>query len=254
MAVTTIRVATWNLERRSVRAWSKVPGQQRRMNVVNADIWVLTETFTNRTPGEDFTGAFSPPHPDRRPDPQERWTPIWSRFPITVLDDPAPHRRGTVAALVETPVGPLIVYGCVIAYGHEPRHDDGRSARAWEVHAVEVERQRADWLRLRELHPDVSLVVAGDFNQGRSGRRWSYGTNAARQAVTDGLTAAGLSCWTEVDLVESGAISEPSHVEHICASTDLHQIGAIRAWDRIDETGTALSDHPTIAVDLAPLD
>lgn len=88
--------------------------------------------------------------------------------------------------------------------------------------------------------------------QGRSGRRWSYGTNAARQAVTDGLAAAGLACLTEVDLVESGAISEPSHVEHICASTDLRQVGPVWAWDRIDEMGTALSDHPTIAVDLAP--
>ena len=98
---------------------------------------------------------------------------------------------------------------------------------------------------------DVPLIAAGDFNQGRSGRRWSYGTKTARRAVTDGLSAAGLACLTEIDLVASGAISEPSHVEHICASTDLEQVGEVHAWDRTDQSGKRLSDHPTIAVDLA---
>jgi endonuclease/exonuclease/phosphatase family metal-dependent hydrolase len=152
--------------------------------------------------------------------------------------------------MIETPIGPIVVYGCVIAYGNERRHDDGRPAKAWEVHAAEVERQRGDWLRLRELYPDVPLVVAGDFNQGRSGRPWSYGTKAARQSVTDGLALAGMTCLTEVDLVASGAISTKSHVEHICATTDLSLVGEIHAWPRTDDTGTALSDHPTIAVDL----
>lgn len=221
------------------------------MAEVGADIWVLTECFTNRSPGEGFSGVFSPPHPDRRPDPEERWASVWSRYPLRRMDDPAPYRRGSLAAWVETPSGPLIVYGCVIAYAHEPTHDDGRSAKAWEVHALEVDRQRAEWLRLREVHPNVPLVVAGDFNQGRSGRRWSYGTNATRQAVSEGLGAAGMTCLTEVDLVEAGVISEPSHVEHICATTDLRLVGPVHAWRRTDEEGRPLSDHPTIAVDLA---
>ncbi|MFM7685722.1 MAG: hypothetical protein ACKPDI_07345, partial [Actinomycetota bacterium] len=67
-------------------------------------------------PGDGFEAVFSPPHPDRRPNPDERWTAIWSRWPITPLDDPAPHRRGSVAGMVTTPMGSLIVYGTVIAY------------------------------------------------------------------------------------------------------------------------------------------
>jgi hypothetical protein len=35
----------------------------------------------------------------------------------------------------------------------------------------------------------VPVVVAGDFNQARSGRRWSYGTDAARQRPTAGLAS-----------------------------------------------------------------
>lgn len=246
----SVRVATWNLQRHSSRAWSKAPRQRERMEAVAADIWVLTETFVDRSPGDEFDGVFSPPHPDRRPNPNERWTAIWSRWPITSLNDPHPHRRGSLAAVVTSPIGPVIVYGTVIAYHLERFHDDGRPARAWEVHAAEVERQVREWQRLRDLHPSVPLIVAGDFNQARSGRRWSYGTGAARQAVTEGLARAGMRCLTETDLVETGAISDRSHVEHICVTDDLEPVGPLHAWDRFDDHGRELSDHPTLAVDL----
>ena len=41
-----------------------------------------------------------------------------------------------------------------------------------------------------------------------------------------------------------------SQVEHSVASAELEQVGDVTAWGRIDDTGTVLSDHPTIAVDL----
>jgi len=244
-----IRIATWNLERCSSSAWSKAPAQQRRLAQVDADIWVLTETFTDRSPVPGFTGVFSPPHPERRPNPDERWTAVWSRWPIEQLDEPAPHRRGTVAARIATPTGPVIVYGTVIAYQHEPTHDDGRPARGWEVHTAEVTRQSAEWQLLRQQHPETPLVVAGDFNQARSGRPRSYGTTATRAAMTDALSRAGLRCLTEVDLVESGAITQRSHVEHICVSDGL-TAAPVLAWDRVDDNGVSVSDHPTLAVDL----
>lgn len=223
------------------------------MALVDADIWVLTETFTDRPPGPGFTAAFSPTHPDRRPDPTERWTAIWSRWPIEPLDEPAPHRRGTVAARVETPIGPLIVYGTVVAYAHERWHDDGRPARAWEVHHAEIERQAEEWRQVRRCYPELPVVVAGDFNQGRDGRRWSYGTNAARHALTDGLGAAGLHSLTDIDLVETGAITDRGHVEHICISEHLQPAGDVLAWDRTAD-GIQLSDHPTLAIDLTVQD
>ena len=245
----TIRVATWNLERCSSRAWCKAPAQQRRLEAVDADIWVLTETFTSRSPGPGFTGVFSPPHAERRPNLDERWTAVWSRWPIEQLDTPAPHRRGTIAARIATPAGPVIVYGTVIAYQHEPMHDDGRPARGWEVHMAEVTRQSAEWQLLRQQHPETPLVVAGDFNQARSGRPRSYGTTATRAAMTDALSRTGLRCLTEVDLVESGAITHRSHVEHICVSDEL-TASPVLAWDRFDADGVSVSDHPTLAVDL----
>lgn len=70
--VDTIRIATWNLERCSPRAWRKAPAQDARMAEVHADVWVLTETFTSRSPGDGYEAMFSPAHPERRPDPNER--------------------------------------------------------------------------------------------------------------------------------------------------------------------------------------
>jgi hypothetical protein len=221
------------------------------MEEVDADIWVLTECFTSRSPGDGYTGVFSPAHPARRPNTEERWASIWSRHPISLLDKPARHRRGTVSAMVHTPIGPVVVYGCVLAYMHEPTHDNGDRANAWEVHTAEVERQRSDWQKIRELHPDIPLIVAGDFNQARSGRPRSYGTDANRDAVSEGLREAGMVCLTEGDLVEARKIAEPSHVEHICATGDLRAVGPVQAWRRVNESGTRLSDHPTIAVDFS---
>lgn len=245
-----MRLATWNLERVSPRAWRRAPAQQRRIAAVDADVWVFTETFTTRSPGDEYRGVFSPAYPQRRPDPDERWTAIWSRWPITVLDEPAPHRRGTVAARIDSPTGPLIVYGTVIAYHGERHHDDGREAQGWEVHRTEIDRQGAEWRRLRAENPGVPIVVAGDLNQGRSGRRSEYGNTAVRQALTDAFDAAGLRCVTEIDLVATGQITERSHVQHIAVSDSIGVVGPVLAWDRVDDTGYRLSDHPTVAVEI----
>ncbi len=220
------------------------------MTEVEADIWVLTETFIDRSPGDDFEGCHSPHHPERRPDSRERWTSIWSRWPLTPLTNPPPHRRGSVTAMIETPLGDLIVYGTVIAWGNEPTFADGSPALAWGVHIAEIERQSKEWMAIRNNHPDIPLIVTGDLNQGRSGRKWDDGTKAARRALTDGLDAAGLACVTEVDLVVTGQI-ERSHVEHICLDPRLATSGDVLVWDRINDDGTRLSDHPTLAVDIA---
>jgi hypothetical protein len=48
----------------------------------------------------------------------------------------------------------------------------------------------------------------------------------------------------------NGQLQDRSHVEHICVSPELSAGGDILAWDRTDESGMKLSDHPTLACDL----
>jgi endonuclease/exonuclease/phosphatase family metal-dependent hydrolase len=244
-----VRVATWNVERPRPRGWKVPPAQLRRMAEVDADIWVLTETHVAHQPSPAHRfRLFSPPHPERRPC-HERWTAIWSRWPLVAVTDPAPHPRGTVAALAETPNGLLAVYGTVIAWADERAHDDGRPARKWEVHLVEIERQGAEWRRLRAAHPGVPLLVAGDFNQDRDGSRW-YGTREVRARLTTALAGAGLECVTAIDAVQGGLLREHHLIDHICATPDLAASARIRCWEPVDGDGQRLSDHPVVAVDL----
>jgi endonuclease/exonuclease/phosphatase family metal-dependent hydrolase len=245
-----MRIATWNVERPKPNGWKVPPAQLRRMAEVDADIWVLTETHVDHQPTPDHTySAFCPPHDARRPT-DERWTAIWSKWPLHPIDDPAPHRRGTVAAIVGAPVGPLLVYGTVISWANEPNFDDGREARMWEAHMAEIARQGGEWARLRAMHPGVPMVVAGDFNQDRDGSGW-YGTHAGRSALGTALLDAGLVCVTRFDVVEAGLLESDHLVDHICVTNDLATNAVVRCWERIDSSGQRLSDHPTVAVDIA---
>lgn len=134
------------------------------MAEVAADIWVLTETHVGYAPTDEHKHVvYCPPHETRR-GTDERWTAIWSRWPLTLIEDLAAHRRGTVAALAQSPSGELVVYGTVIAWANEPTHDDGTPAKMWEVHEAEIGRQGNEWRRLRTLYPNSPMIVAGDLN------------------------------------------------------------------------------------------
>lgn len=243
-----IRIATWNVERPKPMGSKVPPAQLRRMAKVDADVWVLTETRLGHAPSAAHRHAvFSPPHPQRRP-AHERWTAIWSRWPLQEISRPASHRRGTVAAIVEHPTGPILVYGTVIAWANERRHDDGSPARMWQVHLAEIGRQGQEWEQLRRDHPDVPLLVAGDFNQDRDGSGW-YGTTLTRDRLGEALDAAGLRCITAMDPLALGLTS--GHlIDHICTTPDLAASARVSCWDRYDATGQRLSDHPTVAADM----
>jgi endonuclease/exonuclease/phosphatase family metal-dependent hydrolase len=217
------------------------------MAVVDADVWVLTETHLDHGPGPDFEPLFCPEFPGRR-DGRERWTAVWSRHPMSPVPGFAGHRRGTVAALIETPAGPLIVYGTVIPWGNEKHFDDGRPARQWEVHRAEIERQGQEWAELRGAFPEVPLIVAGDFNQSRDGSRW-YGEQRSRDALSLRLGASGLGCVTEENWVDKGVLTQGNLVDHICVSPEV-EVADVHVWERTDDSGQRLSDHPTVAVDV----
>lgn len=219
------------------------------MAEVAADVWVLTETHVDHAPSADHRHVvFSPPHPERRLD-HERWCAIWSRWPLEEIGDPPGHPRGSVAAVVHAPFGRVLVYGTVIAYANERHFDDGTTASMWQVHLAEIARQGAEWQRLRAQHPNLPMVVAGDFNQDRDGSGW-YGTREARARLGEALDAAGLVCVTTLDVEREGLVAAGHLVQHICLSGELAPSAEVSCWERFDEAGTRLSDHPTVAVDL----
>ena len=135
-----------------------------------------------------------------------------------------------------------------LPWANEP--DAQGQVRMWAVHN-EIARQSAEWTLLRERYPGVPLVVAGDFNQDRDGTGW-YGSRAVRDALTEQLQRAGLTILTDADVVSDGLLHEHHLIDHIAATDPLHDGASLSCWDVRDEQRVRLSDHPTIAVDVAP--
>ena len=153
--------------------------------------------------------------------------------------------------IVDTLAGALVVYGTVLPWANEK--GDDRQSKMWQVHYQQIERQGAEWRQLRTLHPDASLIVAGDFNQDRDGSNW-YGTRRGRELLTKALDEAELVCLSEEDVVAAGKLSASHLVDHIAVSRvwastfDAH----LACWEKTDQDGVRLSDHPTVAVDSTP--
>lgn len=191
-----LRIATWNLERPRRTSLGKIPFLLERIQAVNADVWVLTETNTVIDLSASHQPIASTPVASLHKS-GENWTTIWSRYPVRPL--PTYDPSIAVCGEIDSPAGPLIVYGTVLPY-HADRVHTG-NAKSWSEHYRVIPLQAAEWRTLRASFPIHRFCVAGDLNQSRDGRRWSgrqwYGTAKGRDLLTSELESAGLKCVTE---------------------------------------------------------
>ena len=237
-----LRIATWNVERVSLRSWLKLPRILSQIQAVDADVWVLTESRAAFPVAATHPFVkHAPAHPARRPDPDERWVSIWSRYPLADAGIEA-SPRGTVAALVDSPVGEIAVYGTVVPWSHE-RAPDG-SLELWAVHEAELERQAAEWLDLGSRYDAV--CVAGDFNQ--SWRTPGYGTHRLRAKHREVVAAAGLRCLTEGVFIDGLPVIDHVMLTGRWSESRSARIGA--TWGRRSADGVEMTDHSGVAVDL----
>jgi endonuclease/exonuclease/phosphatase family metal-dependent hydrolase len=241
-----LTIATWNLERPSSGHSVRARRIQSTIEAVGADVWVLTETRATFAPSPNYFSAHSQPHADRRPDSDERWASIWSRWPTTSLWEDS----WSVTARVESPSGELLVHGVVLPYMNEPG-PGGLPVRGWSRFTEELGHQRNQWLRVRAQYPAIPFVVAGDLNQSLDGSRW-YGSHKTRRALHEAINAAGLKCFTLEDVVASGTLRSNHLVDHICATDGVIVAGGIKCWEPRTIDGLRMSDHPGVALHLAP--
>ena len=162
-----LRIATWNVERPKINGHSKNSRRIGKIREIDADLWVLTETSTaivingyaslaaESQPGYHLTG--------------ESFATIWSRWPIR-RRVPTFDPNFAVCAEVDSPVGPMIVFGTIITYAND-RGPNGK-ARRWEEHRKSIESHSDAWYRLHKEFPGHLFCVAGDFNQSRDGSGW----------------------------------------------------------------------------------
>lgn len=242
-----MRLATWNLAR-PAPAGIRTTRLCTHMAAIAADVWVLTETHRDVSPGSGFRlAAHSESAPDRPAD--ERWTAIWVRDEIEATQTATHDAERTACVKMTTRSGQsLFVYGTVLPWLTDDRHSHRKGSDAFIEALAE---QEADWLHIRRSEPDAGLCVTGDLNQDLLPTGHVYGSRAGRSALRSALLNAGLTCVT-------GEASDPlvslgkglASVDHICVGGIPLPNTPPQVWPTHDELGSRLTDHHGVAVDL----
>ena len=243
MSLSSLRVATWNLDRRKNRRRLR-QARLDQLQAIDADIWVVTETDASVELGDLHRLATVAPKEVGYAD-TESFAAIHSRYAMRGL--PTSDAQFAVCAEIpESPLGPLVVYGSIITY-----HFDGvreGEAKAWARHHAAVRTQAADWLKLRQEYPTHMLIVAGDFNQALDGVG-KYRNRTSTDALWSGLEAAGLRCLIATDFPAEGKLESRHSVDHIAVSEEaLESVEwIVSAWEGSNANGK-FSDHNGVCV------
>lgn len=240
-----LRIATWNLERPKLNGQTKNSRRLEKIREVDADLWVLTET--NSTITLDGYASLASEGQHGYHSTGENFATIWSRWPIC-RRLPTFDAFFTVCAEVNSPAGPMVVFGTIITYAND-RGLNG-TARRWEEHRKSIEAHAADWDRLRKEFPDHLFCVAGDFNQSRDRSGWYEDAESVKK-LTSALDRSSLLCVTEDDMRAKGLLQSRASIDHVCLSQSLAtQVVAVGAWEGTTVDGRRMSDHNGIVVDI----
>lgn len=264
----SITIVTWNVRRPYQPDHPCFVAVARKLREIGADIYILTETHKDLVPGEGYQVFSAPPlpaHPYRHAG--ERTTMLWVRsdWPVveipTFTDLPAtdvPPRTAlsyavtsadtspAACAHVETPVGPLLVYGTVITWSNDegPHGDDpAQKAGYAQLQYDAIIAHGKDWKRIMRDNPGLPICVAGDLNTTLDGRR--YPTIACSDSLQQALAEAGMRHVTQ---------SLDYAIDHICLSEAWAQHASDPCWwqttyvDAHDGTRKPVSDHRGVQI------
>ena len=241
----SLTISNWNLER-ILPTQKRLADIQEYFSDFPSDIWFLTETHVDINPHEGYFPVFSST-PDRDSKEGERWVAIWSRWPIEPLDafvsDPA---RCVAGRIPDSPSGELIVFGTVLPWTNSWRGIPGAGGQAF---AAALDLQKRDWLTLKENFPDVTMILAGDFNQDLASRHY-YGSKKKRELLENALAECDLIALTSGITDPIARDSSPmACIDHICISAKNDWIlESSSRWPDSPRPITGLSDHFGVTV------
>lgn len=243
---TEMKIANWNLER-ALPSQTRANTIRERMSEVDADIWILTETHEELSPGVGFSGVFSG-EPDQPSKIGERWVGIWSRHRTEPLGAFVSDGARCAAARISIPNSrDIIVFGCVLPWVGSAWRDTGSEHGAFDaaLHLYLV-----DWRRLRSANPDAVFVAAGDFNQDLAERHY-YGSKRQRLLLESALESAGLTALTGGDGDPIARDSSPcACIDHICISNEpTLPVKRTTRWPDLPAPDKRISDHFGVAVE-----
>jgi endonuclease/exonuclease/phosphatase family metal-dependent hydrolase len=220
------------------------------MRGIDADVWILTETHANLSPGADYR-AVSSTGSDRTGEAGESWVTIWSRLEILATPQTVDPARTACAVVRMGSARKLLVYGTVLPWLGSPW--EGHTAAAGKAFAAALDAQLSDWMRIRSEFPSVELCVAGDLNQDLQSRHF-YGSAANRNALREALSHAKLTCVTagDRDPVSLMTGEKAATIDHICLSERPQRSAPVPvgAWPERETPDRTLSDHFGLWADL----
>ncbi len=236
----TVKIATWNV------AYGVSPTRNARISQtmadVDADVWVLTETHDMLRPpsGGNWECVTSEQRPRQAKQVvhDSRWVAIWSRLPVLERLSPAYDPKRTAAAVVETPIGKLLVFGTVLPW----YQDVGRTVKD------EFAKQATDWHKLSSSRGDIPVCVAGDYNVNLGGPHY-YGSRESQDAVEATMTLNKMSVLTNFERTGAAQLGSFGLIDHISVSNKLaRHSNRPQVWQRQNGRGEPMSDHCGVAV------
>lgn len=240
-----MKIATWNLQRANTRR--RRADAQQLMREIDADVWVLTESRRDLSPGPAYA-LVAESAPREEADADERWVTIWTRLEGGVPHVTRDDQFTACAKIAGRRDGALYVYGTVLPWrGSSWRGHASPDAQAYgEALSVQTD----DWC---ELRCKGDLCVAGDFNQDLSDPPF-YWSLRARALLERALRYCALTATTAApnDPVRKLTDHAQACIDHVCLSPGLASrvSGAAAAW-RPEIDARKISDHPGIVVMLS---
>jgi hypothetical protein len=243
-----MRIATWNLQSDKPLPQEREVLFRQAMDTVDADVWVLTETWVNFSPGEGYRlAAESSLADDLKTWPDRRWVAIWvkSNHDAERQEVQSQSDRMACARIKKPGQRDVAVIGTVLPWHFDPLwlYPDGFCAAL----AIQV----AEWVRIWGTLPSCVCSVAGDFNQSLPCQQ-RRGSKQGEMALNDALRSHDVVCLTE----GSDPLTGVPRIDHICISRSglrppfIPQAGA---WARPCIQGEPITDHSGVFADLCLL-
>ena len=241
-----MKIATWNLESSNRLTPTRRTALLKAMQKVNADVWVLTETWTDFSLGPDLPGflrvAQSKPALDLTP--ERRWVAIWVKTALKGTPERPEVQSDRMAWTRLTQPGQrdILVVGTVLPWPNDPQWPGAKGF------CKALDAQAREWERLRGKPETCALVVAGDFNQSFPYQRY-YGSKDGATGLKDALDGLGLDCLTRGD----DALTHRPRIDHICVSRNSLPspvVLSVGTWTVPPIEGKLITDHAGVFADL----
>ena len=217
------------------------------MAEVDADIWVLTETWIDYPPAEGYrlaSQSFGAKDLLYSANATKRcWVNIWVKSTAASTPQAVAHQTDRMAcSRIQLPGRrDLVVVGTVLPWGSSDGLWPGTDG-----YCDALIDQAEDWSRLRSDPRTCDFVSAGDFNIHFTYKS-SYGRKTER-TLSEALTAQNLQCLTSGNVPHT----QKAAVDHICVSrrTIRAEAPTVGSWPIPSVHSKPITDHHGVFADI----